>query len=315
VPLSVALQSAGAAGMSGMGMLGGASYGGESTSPISYGHAHGAMQHDAWGNPTAPKSDRLVTSLKAGYTAIQTAFHGPGKPDSNKPKGFATAAKQSEKATQLIAGLEVRLKDFKTLLDEKFIDWPMRMTHLNIRAIELKSWLGERTSPSLATILADASFAPVPSEPHSLLGKPSPDFTLSDDRGERVRLADELRDGPVILVFYYGYWCKHCVAQLFALHQDIANFQELGARIIAISADPPEQTAERFAQYGRFNFSVLSDPDHRVAEQFGVWGDAPTEQLHGIFLIDTNGQVRWCQTGQQPFMDNKNLFFLLARAG
>lgn len=323
VPLSVALQSAvggggvmmhGAGGMPGGGMPGGGSYdgGGEAIG----GYRGGVpMQFDQYGQPIKPRKERLVMALKAGYVAILTAIHGPGKPDPEEPRGIAAAAVESEHAKQLIDGLETRLRDFKTVLDENFIEWQNRVTQLNLKAFEMKTWLGENTSPSLAIILADVNFNPVPTEEHSLLRQPSPDFTLSDDRGDRVHLADELRKGPVVVVFYYGYWCNHCVAQLFGLHQDISNFQTLGARVIAISADPPEQTAERFAQYGRFAFSVLSDPDHRVAEQFGVWGDAPSQQLHGIFLIGTNGQVLWCRTGQQPFQDNKSLFFLLARDG
>ena len=33
-------------------------------------------------------------------------------------------------------------------------------------------------------------------------GDPAPDFTLSDERGQSVHLADEVRDHPVVLMFY-----------------------------------------------------------------------------------------------------------------
>ena len=50
----------------------------------------------------------------------------------------------------------------------------------------------------------------------------------------------------MVLVFYYGYHCNHCVGQLFALHDDISKFRELGAEVVAVSADPPEWTRERW---------------------------------------------------------------------
>jgi peroxiredoxin len=122
----------------------------------------------------------------------------------------------------------------------------------------------------------------------------------------------------VVVVFYYGYWCSHCVAQLFALNEDIDKFRALGGQVIAISADPPEQTAERFAQYGRFDFPVLSDADNRTAQRYDVFraanGDQPAEQRHGTFLIGANGRVLWCNTGDKPFLDNKSLLHHLAAA-
>jgi hypothetical protein len=167
VPLSVALQSAGSAGMGAMpglggGMMGGASGmmpgGGSADGGAGYdsggeiggyapGGVGGAMQFDQYGRPINPKPDRLVIALKDGYVAIQTALHGPGKPDPEKPRGIAQAAAGSEKAKQLIEGLETRMTDFKTLLDEKFVDWQNRVTQLKVKAVEMKTWLAETAPP------------------------------------------------------------------------------------------------------------------------------------------------------------------------
>lgn len=175
----------------------------------------------------------------------------------------------------------------------------------------------EADAETLEQMLADAQFTPAASQASSLLGQRAPDFVLQNDRGESVALQDINARGPVVLVFYYGYWCNHCVAQLFGLDEELAKFQSLGAQIIAVSADPVEQTAERFAQYGRFNFPVLADPDYRVATNFGVYtlaGDGETGNLlHATFLIDRTGKVTWAQLGEQPWTDNKSLLVLLAR--
>lgn len=167
VPLSIALQAAASGGMSmgmpgggmpgggmpGGGMPGGGSYdggGGEGGYGAGGYAAGGAGMTDAYGNLIKPRKERLVMALKDGCAAIQAALRGPhvtGKPDPEKPKGIAPAAAGSEKAKQLIDGLESRLKDFKVVLDEKVIEWQSRVTQLNVKAVEMKTWLAETVPP------------------------------------------------------------------------------------------------------------------------------------------------------------------------
>lgn len=42
--------------------------------------------------------------------------------------------------------------------------------------------------------------------PEINLGMLAPDFTLEDAHGRKVSLANEVKDQPVVLVFYRGYW-------------------------------------------------------------------------------------------------------------
>ena len=173
----------------------------------------------------------------------------------------------------------------------------------------------ELSSP-LAEILADKEFIPIETQPHPLLGQPAPDFLLQNDRKEDVSLREILERGPVIVVFYYGYTCSHCVAQLFALQKDLSYFRELDAQVIAISADAPEHTAEQFAEYGRFEFPTLSDLDNTVAKQYGVFAPATAttaeDRKHGTFVIDRTGRIVFADYGYKPFLDNKTLLFRLA---
>jgi thioredoxin-dependent peroxiredoxin len=153
--------------------------------------------------------------------------------------------------------------------------------------------------------------------PSPLVGKTAPDFELIDTDGHRVWLHELRHDGPVVVVFYYGYYCSHCVAQLFALEEDLPKFAKTGARVVALSADPPETTAARFKQYGRFHFPVLSDRANKVAEQFGVYtrakDDRQEDLKHGTFVIDTTGRIVWGSAGDRPFVDNQFLLSLLAQ--
>jgi peroxiredoxin len=172
-------------------------------------------------------------------------------------------------------------------------------------------------SGSLERVLAGSPAELVPSQEHPLLGRPAPDFELADHRQQTWRLRDRLNHGPVVLVFYYGYHCNHCVGQLFALHDDIDKFRELGADVIAISADPPELTRHRFKQYGEFAYPVLTDPGNKIAQAYGVYrppsGQTPEELRHGTFVIGRDGRVHWAQHGGEPFTGNLTLLHELAR--
>jgi len=167
-------------------------------------------------------------------------------------------------------------------------------------------------SGPLETLIRDPAYRPTPTQEHPLLGRLAPDFTLPDVDGKPWSLARELKEGPVVLVFYYGYHCNHCVSQLFGLHKDLDRFQELGARVVAVSADPPELTRERFRTYGPFAFPVLSDPGHAIAALYGTWtaGPKPGEEgdlQHGTFVIDRQGRVVWANRGDSPFTENRTL--------
>ena len=189
--------------------------------------------------------------------------------------------------------------------------------HLENDARAYLNKVGVKTlSTGLSELLKDKQFTPVPTMEHPLLNKPAPDFSLIDVDNKPQSLSALRGKGPAIVVFYYGYGCSHCVAQLFGLNDDLRYFQELGVPIIAISTDAPEHTAEKYKEYGKFNFPVLSDPDNQVAGLYHTFfpatPDKGDDQLHGTFLVSAEGQVVWANTGYQPFIDNKSLLFQIA---
>ena len=148
-------------------------------------------------------------------------------------------------------------------------------------------------SGSLQEILAHPDL--IPTHHHPLLGRQAPDFELADPEGKVWNLR-ELRDGrPVVLIFYYGYHCVPCVRQLFDVNRDLPLFREVGARVVAISADPPELTRQRFQQYGPFGFPVLSDPGNKVAQAYQVFRRAGRKMADAsaMGLLSSTGTARF----------------------
>ena len=173
-------------------------------------------------------------------------------------------------------------------------------------------------SASLAALLADKTYEPIPTQAHGLLLQPAPDFTLADVDGKEWSLAEHRKAGPVVIVFYFGYHCNHCVSQLFGIDADIEKFRELGVTVVAISADAPELTRQRFKRYGPFKFPVLSDPSNKVAQAYETFVPNPKageegDLLHGTFVISGQGKIVWSNRGDSPFTENRTLLHEVAR--
>lgn len=182
---------------------------------------------------------------------------------------------------------------------------------------DLESRNFQPLSGAVQDLIADKSKPSIPTQSHPLLFRNAPDFTLADVDGADFHLAKEAETSPIILVFYYGYSCSHCVSQLFGLAKDIDIFRELGAKIIAISPDSRELTKERFAEYGTFPFPVLSDPGNKVAQLYSTYIPAKNpmndgELMHGTFVIFPGGKVVWANRGDEPFTNNLTLIRALA---
>lgn len=106
------------------------------------------------------------------------------------------------------------------------------------------------------------------------IGEQAPEFLLPSAQGYNISLANLLRKGPVVLTFYRGDWCPYCNLQLKAMHGRLAEIHALGAELVAISPQAPNDSLTK-AEREELEFCVLSDQDARVAEKYGVAWEVP----------------------------------------
>ena len=99
------------------------------------------------------------------------------------------------------------------------------------------------------------------------VGAPAPDFTLKDGDGNDWRLSDR-RGRVVVLLFYLGNACTHCKDQLRAFAKEKKAFDDLGAAVLAVSADTPEANRAFLAgpDGPAIPFTLLSDPGRKAAK-------------------------------------------------
>jgi peroxiredoxin Q/BCP len=126
-------------------------------------------------------------------------------------------------------------------------------------------------------------------------GKTAPDFELTSDTGERVKLSD-LRGKPVVLYFYPKDDTAGCTTQACGIRDAYAEFQQRGAVVLGVSPDN-EASHVKFRNKYSLPFTLLADPDHGVAEDYGVWVEknAYGQKKMGVerstFIIDSEGNV------------------------
>lgn len=125
------------------------------------------------------------------------------------------------------------------------------------------------------------------------IGQQAPDFTLKNQHGEDVSLAD-LRGTPVALVFYPFAFSGICTGELCELRDNLAVFSDAGVELLAVSCDPMF-ALRAFAEQDGYQFSLLSDfwPHGEVAKAYGVFDENLGCALRGTYLIDAEGVLRW----------------------
>jgi thioredoxin-dependent peroxiredoxin len=135
-------------------------------------------------------------------------------------------------------------------------------------------------------------------------GSPAPDFTLTSESGEPVKLSD-FRGKPVVLYFYPKDDTPGCTKQACGIRDEYGQFQKRGAVVLGVS--PDDQVSHvKFRDKYQLPFTLLADPEHEVAEQYGVWVEKNFggKKYMGInrstFVIDAEGNVTKSMRGVKP---------------
>lgn len=146
---------------------------------------------------------------------------------------------------------------------------------------------------------------------------PAPDWSLPNAAGELVTL-EQFKGRPVVVVFYLGHGCLHCAEQLTSFAPKTKEFTDAGISLVAISTDEInglKQSLDNFRSKieltlledspipGPFPFPLVSDAGLDIFKEYRAFDDFENQPLHGTFLIDGDGLVRWQDISYEPFND------------
>ena len=135
-------------------------------------------------------------------------------------------------------------------------------------------------------------------------GKPAPDFELTSDEGQTVKLSG-LRGKPVVLYFYPKDDTPGCTAQACGIRDAWGDFEQRGAVVLGVSPDSETSHVKFKEKYG-LPFTLLADTDHHVAEDYGVWvekknyGKTYMGIIRSTFVIDEDGKLKKVMRNVKP---------------
>ena len=121
-------------------------------------------------------------------------------------------------------------------------------------------------------------------------GQRAPNFTVETTEGTRS-LAELLTEGPLVLVFYSEDATPTCSTQVAGFRDEYETLRELGANVLAVSADTLESHGAFVERLGALPFPLAADPNLELARAYDVVDEEGKRSRRAVFVIGADGTV------------------------
>ncbi len=132
------------------------------------------------------------------------------------------------------------------------------------------------------------------------VGEQAPLFTLPDQNGKMVNLADFLGKTKLVVYFYPKDESYGCTKEACSFRDSYEDFREAGAEVIGISADD-QASHKNFAAHHKLPFILLSDKQKNVAKLYNVGKTLGVIPGRVTYIIDKQGIIRMIYSSQFNF--------------
>lgn len=150
------------------------------------------------------------------------------------------------------------------------------------------------------------------------VGTTAPMFTAITEDSVTFSLEEALKVGPVVMIFYRGFWCPVCNKHLGSIQDSLKLIEEKGAKVIAVSPEKPEYL-DVMAEKTGAEFTLLYDEGYKIANAYDVafkpsaatlftyntFLGAKLKETHSddsqrlpipaTYIIGTDGKIAWRQ--------------------
>ena len=120
--------------------------------------------------------------------------------------------------------------------------------------------------------------------PSEWIGKPAPDFQVTDLKGEKLSL--EQYRGQVVLLDFWATWCPPCIAEIPNVKKTYETYKDQNFQIIGISLDRSREPLEAYIEKEELAWLHYWDNTRKVSPLYKV------QAIPSTFLIDGEGIIR-----------------------
>ncbi len=133
-----------------------------------------------------------------------------------------------------------------------------------------------------------------------VVGDQAPLFTLKNQKGESISLADFKNKKNVLLILYPGDNTPGCTKQLCSLRDDFSEFEKNDTIIFGIN-HLDSVSHQEFINDHSFPFDLLIDTDREVITKYQALGSffGNTMTKRSVILIDKEGKIVYLKRGMQ----------------
>jgi peroxiredoxin len=130
------------------------------------------------------------------------------------------------------------------------------------------------------------------------IGQKAPEFSLFDTERKKVSLAD-YKGKNVLILFYPQAFSSTCTAELCAVRDDIARYNNANAEVLGISVDSVF-TLKRYKEEQGYNFPLLSDFNKEVSAAYDSLCENWILEMKGVskrsaFIVDKEGIIQYVE--------------------
>ena len=129
-------------------------------------------------------------------------------------------------------------------------------------------------------------------------GQLAPDFSLRDNKKNKVTLSEQ-RGKNVVLLFFPLAFTSTCTKELCSVRDNIAFYNNTNAQVFGISVDSLF-SLDKFKEEQQLNFPLLSDFNKEASRAFDSiyedwYNDMKGVSKRSAFVIDKDGIVRYAE--------------------
>ena len=204
-----------------------------------------------------------------GNSLSAAAMENPRKPDETK-------LREAEAAFREVLKFSSELSVARYSLGVTLI----RLNRLDEGLAELQAYIKnpdeEDTAERARKIIAN---------PRRVIENFAPDFSILTSGGEYIS-SDEL-SGKVILLDFWGIWCKPCLSAIPYLSQVAKKYKKEAFVLISVDVNDEEATWREYIAQNKMSWTHTRDSNSKIQRAFQVTA------FPSYFLIDHEGIIRY----------------------